>query len=82
MKQAQPVLDEVIAMAHRLGPRDKLQLMGRLMPDLEAWAGTGSAVPLRSAYGACADLGSAPSEEDIRRTREEMFGDFAGNDRP
>jgi hypothetical protein len=81
MKQAQVVLDEVVTLARQLEPLDKVRLAERLMADLEACVQGGDRTPLHSAYGACADLGRAPSPEEIRQTREEVFGDFPGNDR-
>ncbi len=81
MKQGHSALDEVVTLARQLEPLDKVRLVERLLPDLEACVQGGSRTPPRSAYGACADLGRAPSAEEVRQTREEAFGDFPGNDR-
>lgn len=65
-------LDDVFALARRLSVSDQARLIGRLAPLLaEAVEGADEThPPLR---GLLADLGSAPSAEDIDDVRHEMW---------
>jgi hypothetical protein len=71
-------LEQVVALARQLSPIDKIKLIERVIPDLEDHLRVPSpGRPLRSVYGLCADLGSAPSAEDIEAMRREVFKDAA-----
>ena len=80
MAQAPPSLEEVVALAKQLTPVDKLRLLEQVMPDLEATLRATQKMPLRSSYGALADLGAAPSAEEIDEVRREMWKNFPRDD--
>jgi hypothetical protein len=73
-------LDDLIEHAKQLSAFDKLRLVEELIPDVKATIAEASPKPLKSPYGAFADLGTAPSAEDIEQTRQEMFQNFPRND--
>lgn len=76
MNELPNVLDEVVAQARLLSPQDKFLLVERLMADLKhAWPSF-QPQPKKSLYGALADLGPAPSEEDIAEMRREAWANF------
>ena len=64
-------LQNVLHLAKQLTPIEKVQLIERIVPDLEAHlevvdtSQISPKLPLRSVYSLCADLGPAPSAEDI-----------------
>ena len=76
-------LQNVLHLAKQLTPIEKVQLIEKIVPDLEAHleiidtSRTSPKLPLRSVYGLCADLGPAPSAEDIDDIRREIFENFA-----
>lgn len=80
MPDKTPTLDDLIEYAKQLSPFDKLRLVEEVMPDVKATIGQAPPAPLKSAHGALADLGTAPSAEDIEQTRREMFQRFPRND--
>ncbi len=73
-------LKQVLSLAKRLTPLEKVQLIEQIVPDLEkpleAAGMSQKKHPLRSVYGLCADLGEAPSAEDIDEVRREIFSNF------
>lgn len=82
MSQEHITLEQVLTLAKQLTPLEKVQLIENVMPDLKA---TLQAVSvgrrsLHSAYGICADLGPAPSAEDIDEMRREVFKNFPRED--
>ena len=75
-------LEQVLHLARQLSPLEKVKLIEQVIPDLEnhlSPQGTPRR-PLRSVYGLCADLGAAPSAEDIDEMRQEVFSDFVEKD--
>jgi hypothetical protein len=80
MAQAPPSLEEVVGLAKQLSPVDKLRLLERVIPDLEATLPAAQQRPLRSSYGALAAFGAAPSAEDIDEVRREMWKNFPRGD--
>lgn len=80
MPDKTPTLDDLIEYAKQLSAFDKLRLVEELIPDVKATIAQAPPAPLKSAHGALADLGTAPSAEDIERTRREMFHRFPRND--
>ncbi len=80
MARETPSLEEVVGLAKQLSPVDKLRLLERVIPDLEATLQAAPQTPLRSSHGALADLGPAPSAEDIDEVRREMLRDFPRDD--
>ncbi len=71
MAQERVTLEQVLTLAKQLTPLEKVQLIENVLPDLKASLPAVSIGrrPLRSAYGICADLGPAPSAEDIDEMR-------------
>jgi hypothetical protein len=60
-------LEQAIGIAKQLTPLEKVRLIEQIIPDLVTPLETLSQRPrsLKSAYGICADLGTAPSAEEI-----------------
>ena len=74
-------VEEVVTLARRLSPRDKLRLVERVLPDLDdALTEDTGRICRRSLLGLCADLGSAPSAEDIDTLRQEIWKGFPRED--
>jgi hypothetical protein len=80
MEQVPANFEEVLRLARQLSPLDKLRLIEGVIPELEAAVKTGKPKPLKSLYGALADLGPAPSAEDIDEVRREMLRNFPRDD--
>jgi len=73
-------LDEVMALAANLSPLDKVRLLERLASTLERDLTGSKPTPKRSLLGLCADLGPAPSAEDIAEARRQMMKNFPRED--
>jgi hypothetical protein len=81
-------LDQVITLARQLSPLEKIRLIEQIAPEIERHmrqqnaeqAGAQEPKPLRSLLGLCADLGPAPSAEEIDEVRKEMWVDFPRED--
>jgi hypothetical protein len=73
-------LKQLVTLATRLTPQDKIRLIERLVSDLERHIVAEHATPRRSLYGICADLGSAPSAEEIDEARREAWASFPRED--
>jgi hypothetical protein len=77
-------LDEIMTLASQLSPEDKLRVIERLASLIGQDLSLSPAVPKRSSnrslYGILADLGPAPSEEDIAEVRREMWANFPRED--
>lgn len=69
------MLDKVAVQALRLPPLDKVRLVERLMATLEQDL-TPPINPRLSWRGLCADLGSAPTAEEIDEARREAWANF------
>jgi hypothetical protein len=71
--------DDVLSIAQQLSPSDK----ARLLEDISAALRRDlvqAQPPGQSLYGAFADLGMAPSAEEIDAARQEMWGNFPRED--
>jgi len=69
-------LEQVISLARQLPPVEKIRLIELMAPEIERDM-LGQRPPSRkSLLGLCADLGPAPSTEDIDEIRREMWADF------
>ncbi len=69
--------EKMVEMAKQLSPLEKIRLIERVVPDLEQYLqSTGKPRALTSAYGCLTDLGTAPSANDIDKTRQEIFSEF------
>lgn len=73
-------LQEVLKLAKQLTPIDKVRLIQQLTPDLEKELAQQKPHPKRSLLGLCADLGTAPSAEEIDLTRSEIWNSFPRED--
>jgi len=73
-------LEEVLTLARQLPARDQVRLIERLAPEIERALVVVQPPPRRSLWGLCADLGPAPSEEEIDQTRREMWQNFPRED--
>ena len=69
-------LQEVLKLAKQLTPMDKVRLIQQLTPDLEQELAQQTVHPTKSLYGLCADLGQAPSADEIDITRREEWNNF------
>ena len=67
-------LEQVIALARQLPPLEKVRLIERIAPEIER--DIRQQRPSKSLLGLCADLGPAPSAEDIDEIRLEMWAGF------
>ncbi len=73
-------LEEVLDLARRLSTVDKVRLIERVSPEIEAELSGPANGPRRSAWGICRDLGTAPSAEVIDTARREMLEGFPRGD--
>lgn len=69
-------LEEAVALTLQLSLLDKIRLLERLVSVIERDLMTLRPVPRRSLYGLCADLGPAPSAEEIDQARYEAWSNF------
>jgi len=74
------MLDEVVPLALRLSPRDKARLIERIASDLQREVAASPRTPRRSLYGVLADLGPAPSAEEIDEARRGAWINFPRED--
>jgi len=68
--------EEVLGLAKQLSPLDKVRLIERIAPEIERELVTVQPQPRRSLWGLCADLGSAPSTEEIDEARRAEWANF------
>lgn len=82
MSAAEATIERILTLATNLRPNEQAQLIARLAADmknsLEDQERTPS--PRRSLRGLLADLGPAPSAEDIDEARREMWSNFPRED--
>ena len=71
--QDQPTLEEVLKLVEQLSPDDKRRLVERVAPKIEQRELETPLKPRRSARGILADLGPAPSAEEIDEARREAW---------
>ena len=71
-------LEQVVALARQLPPLEKIRLIERIAPEIERDMQPHRAV--KSLLGQCADLGPAPSAEDIDEIRQDMWAGFPRDD--
>ena len=76
--------DQVFALAQKLRPIDQVRLIARLAPKvervLEQAEATETQPPRKPLRGLLADLGPAPSAEEIDEVRQEMWTVFVQGD--
>jgi len=82
MATLEPSFEEVLNLAKRLPPPQKLPLIEAIVPDLAAplAAAEEKLQPLRSLYGLWKDLNVDLSAEDIDAARRDMWGAFPRED--
>lgn len=73
-------LQEVLNLAKQLSLVDKARLITQIAPDLEQELAKEQLTPSQSLWGLCADLGQAPSVEEIDATRREEWTNFPRED--
>jgi len=71
---------EIAALADQLSAIEKVRLIERLTTGLEQQLVNEKPKPRRSIYGIVADLGPAPSAEDIDEVRREVWKNFPRDD--
>jgi hypothetical protein len=73
-------LHDVLELAKRLSPVDKVRLIERVAPEIARELASRVPAPRESLAGLCADLGQAPSAEAIDEARREAWGGFPRDD--
>ena len=75
-------LEQVVSYARQLPTLEKIRLIERIAPEIEQdlREGLHPKRPRRSLLGLWADLGSAPSAQDIDEARREMWANFPRED--
>jgi hypothetical protein len=67
-------LEQVLPLAKQLSLIDKVHLIQQLASEIERELSQIESQPRRSLWGLCADLGSAPSAEEIDEARRDIWG--------
>lgn len=80
MNQKFARLEEVIAQAKQLSPRDKARLIEHLAQSIESELAPVRPAPRKSLFGLCRDLGPAPSAEEIDEARSQEWASFPRED--
>ncbi|HEY3228809.1 MAG TPA: hypothetical protein VGJ87_06285 [Roseiflexaceae bacterium] len=73
-------LDQVIDLTKRLSSQDKLRLIDTLAQQLLHESESARPTPRRSLRGLLADLGPAPSAEEMDEARREAWANFPRED--
>ncbi|MCT7949961.1 hypothetical protein NG798_09200 [Ancylothrix sp. C2] len=73
-------LQEVLQLAKQLSSVDKMRLIQQIAPDIEQELMVSNNKPRKSLWGLCADLGPAPSAEEIEEMRQEAWANFPRED--
>lgn len=73
-------LQEVLNLAKQLSTVDKVRLIQQLAPDIERELVYNQPPPRQSLWSLCADLGQAPSAEEMDAVRREEWADFPRED--
>lgn len=71
--------DSILELLRQLPPRERLRVIAQALPEAERELPAFS-VPLKSLRGLCADLGPAPSAEEIDQVRREVWAGFPRED--
>jgi len=69
-------LEQVVSLARQLPPLEKIRLVEQIAPEIERDMLQQRPIRRRSLLGLCADLGPAPSAEEIDAIRHEMWAGF------
>jgi hypothetical protein len=73
-------LEQVVSLARQLPPLEKIRLIEQIAPEIERDMLSQRPFKRKSLLGLCADLGPAPSAEEIDEIRREMWADFPRED--
>ncbi len=73
-------LDQVLTMATKLSALDKVRLIEALTPQVKQDSKAIHPMRRKSLLGLCADLGPAPSAEEIDAARREAWASFPRGD--
>jgi hypothetical protein len=73
-------LEQVISLARQLPALEKIRLIERMAPEIERDLLDQPPTRRKSLLGLWADLGPAPSAEEIDDVRREMWADFPRED--
>ena len=73
-------LEEVLRLAKRLSPLDKVRLIEHVAPDIERDMADSVRIPGRSLLGVLKGPGPAPAPEEIDAARGEAWADFPRHD--
>lgn len=73
-------LEEALKLIQQLSPVEKIRLIKRIAPEIERELLTVKPTPRKSLWGLCADLGQAPSTDQIDRARSEAWANFPRDD--
>ncbi|MGB3206330.1 MAG: hypothetical protein WBB28_15175 [Crinalium sp.] len=73
-------LEQIIEQAKQLTPREKMRLIQAISPDIQEALIKPEIKPRRSLLGICANLGEAPSAEEIDQIRQEIWSNFERED--
>ena len=78
--QSTATLNEVFDLAKKLSPRDKIRLIEHMAPEVERDLLASQPKPRKSLWGLWANLGPAPSAEEIDEARREEWTNFPRED--
>ncbi len=73
-------LGEILDLVAQLSVVDKVRLIERVAPQIEKELSVKQSTPRKSLRGLCADLGPAPSAEEIDEVRREEWANFPRED--
>jgi hypothetical protein len=73
-------LEEVIALAKQLSPREKARLIEHLARSIENDLLSVRLAPRTSLFGLCSDLGPVPSADEIDEARRQEWANFPRED--
>jgi hypothetical protein len=73
-------LEQVFQLAKQLSLSDKVRLIEQLAPEIQRELPPNDPHPRRSLWGLCADLGTAPSAEEIDEARRDVWANFPRED--
>ncbi len=73
-------LEHVVSLARQLPPLEKIRLIEQMAPEIERDMLGQRPSRRKSLLGLCADLGPAPSAQEIDEIRREMWADFPRED--
>jgi hypothetical protein len=73
-------LEQVLELTKQLSLLDKVRLIERVAPQIARALEVARPAPRKSLWGLCADLGPAPSAEDIDEARREAWANFPRED--